>query len=494
MNHEVLHRRNVLLTRILWASLVVSIITDSSTQSSSVIWLAVVGTAIAGLTTILVVKRWLMEQIKYLLVIGTSVLTFLLVHNGEDPSNYLLIFYGIAVISLYHDYRPILFAGIIGVVQINYFFFTYHDKLFYGQKVDYLVSYNIYVVLLVGILVAQSRIGHRMRMTAEEKTAEALGSHSRIENMLSQIKRAIPTLKRVGDGLQVQMNQTNVTAQELTVTFSEIASGIEVQVDNVMTIGESMHEIDKGIHSVGVTSAMMRDISRDNAASTSRGGQEIGKLTAEVEKVSEIVNVTVTLMNELNDQNTQISDILNTINDISQQTNLLALNAAIEAARAGEHGKGFAVVADEVRKLAENSRQATMAIVEILSQIQLKTEQVGVQVASGQQAVRESQAVARGVEKVFAQIMSNTQRGLSNAEEVEAMVKQLRQASNQVLAMVESVSAVTEQSAAAVQEVLATVEVQGRQIKETVSAFQELTDVSEELRQLTQQEHTDDRV
>jgi methyl-accepting chemotaxis protein len=488
VNHvgDELHRRNKLLVKLLWGSLVLGLIVNlaSKVDQSIIILLATVGTAICLFTNVLVWKKKWVSYVMYIVMFGLAVLTFLIISTIPKISTYLMIYYSLAIISLYHDHRPILYTGLIGMGYTNYFFFTYQTTMFAGFNLQSLIAFNLFLILITGALVAQSKIGQRMRTQAEENHQQALQAKNQMEEVFGQVRSSIEGSSRFSLQIHENMNVTGRISKEVGMAFSEIASGVESQSASVNDISHSMHEVDQDIRSVAAAAESMRDLSKANADEASIGNTQMAKLTEEMQRVNLIIQSVVQLMNELNGRNQQIGDILNTIHDISSQTNLLALNAAIEAARAGEHGRGFAVVSDEVRKLAESSRQATEEIGAILGEIQLKTKEAVQQVHSGQTAVAASKEAAVGVESIIGDISTNTEKVLLQANQIEEMIKRLKESSAVIVGEITSVSSITEQSAASVQEVLASIEEQNDRVQQIMSNFEQLEQQTSSLNKL----------
>ncbi|MHB9041660.1 MAG: methyl-accepting chemotaxis protein, partial [Melioribacteraceae bacterium] len=168
---------------------------------------------------------------------------------------------------------------------------------------------------------------------------------------------------------------------------------------------------------------------------------------------SEVVKQSAETVQTLGKSSDQIGEIVQVIDDIADQTNLLALNAAIEAARAGEQGRGFAVVADEVRKLAERTTKATKEIATMIKQIQKDTEGAVQSMSRGTEEVEKGKVLADKAGQSLKQIISGAQDVVDMSTQVAAASEEQSSAAEQISKNIEAISNVTQESAAGVQQI-----------------------------------------
>ncbi|WP_319760678.1 methyl-accepting chemotaxis protein [Maridesulfovibrio sp.] len=205
---------------------------------------------------------------------------------------------------------------------------------------------------------AEQKATEAMRASAEAKTAHELAEHktSELLDAAAKIDNVVDSISSASDNLMVQIEQCSTGAEDQAGRVGETASAMEEMNASVLEVAHSASE-----------AAEMVDKAKDMAG---KGAEIVYRAVAGIEDISTQSEKLKTDMSYLGEQAEGIGDIINVINDIADQTNLLALNAAIEAARAGEAGRGFAVVADEVRKLAEKTMSATSDVVNVVKVIQ----------------------------------------------------------------------------------------------------------------------------
>jgi methyl-accepting chemotaxis protein len=194
------------------------------------------------------------------------------------------------------------------------------------------------------------------------------------------------------------------------------------------------------------------EISRKSGKLSTEGGEVIHKAAAEMSQIAETVRLTAQAIEELGQHSNQISSIVQVIKDVADQTNLLALNAAIEAARAGEQGRGFAVVADEVRKLAERTTKATEEITQMIGTIQHSAQAAVSTMSSAVDQVSGGVALAKQAGSAITQIKDGAEQVVAVVNDISSALTEQSSASNDIAAQVEKVAQMTEENSAAAAE------------------------------------------
>jgi methyl-accepting chemotaxis protein len=236
-------------------------------------------------------------------------------------------------------------------------------------------------------------------------------------------------------------------ATEIAASSEEMAQGIGEQNQQVTQISAAIEEMSSSIIEVARKSAEAAENAQESGKVAEEGGKVVTETIQGMNEISDAVTASAASVSELGKRGDQIGQIIEVINDIADQTNLLALNAAIEAARAGEHGRGFAVVADEVRKLADRTTKATEEIGESITAIQTETGQAVERMNAGTEQVKVGVDKATQAGRSLEKIVTGAQDVATMIRSIAAAAEQQSAASEQVSKGVQSVSAVTNQSA-----------------------------------------------
>lgn len=265
-----------------------------------------------------------------------------------------------------------------------------------------------------------------------------------IKETLLQVSEASSALASASTEISSSTEQMAAGAQEQSSQAGEVATAVE---EMTKTISENS----KNANDTAGTAKRAKEAAE-------AGGNIVKETVQGMNDIAKVVNKSAETVKALGTSSDQIGEIISVIDDIADQTNLLALNAAIEAARAGEQGRGFAVVADEVRKLAERTTKATKEIASMIKQIQEDTKGAVQSMNEGTQKVNDGIALADKAGDSLREIVGVSQQLTDMVMQIAAASEQQSSAAEQISKNVEAISTVTQQSASGTQQIAHTAE------------------------------------
>jgi methyl-accepting chemotaxis protein len=306
--------------------------------------------------------------------------------------------------------------------------------------------------------------------------------------LVKQVSGMAENVSASSQQLLASAEETSRTINSIAETSSEIAAGTDQTTMKMSSSFEKMNSLEEAARFLFEQAELVKQTANDMRNAAEKGGKSVQASSTKMMNIEETMASTSETVEALGKRSSQITTIIGTITEIAEQTNLLALNAAIEAARAGEHGRGFAVVADEVRKLAEQSQKAAKGVTEIVHSIQeevnviIKQNSEGVkEVIAGVEITNETNASLEGILSqtnkttvVVNEMVDHIQATLNLSQEVADSFGQVNEIAAATAANTESTAAASEQGSAAMQEVTASaseLSQQAEKLKELVSSF-----------------------
>ncbi|MDR3589110.1 MAG: HAMP domain-containing methyl-accepting chemotaxis protein [Negativicutes bacterium] len=312
--------------------------------------------------------------------------------------------------------------------------------------------------------------------------ADALiGMKKALKGIVSQVRNSADTLAASSEELTTTVEEQMRTSEVIANTSGDIAAGSAQNTNNITGISAVIQQVTAGAQEMNASAAEVNNTTQKAVTDAGAGMQLIQKVVSQNETIESSMKEITDVSSALVKGSSQIQEIITVISNIAGQTNLLALNAAIEAARAGEAGRGFAVVAEEVRKLAEQSADATRHIGEIIGKMTTDIEFSVSVVAKANSEVAAGKEAAAETAKGFEAIVDKLGQAQTGIGQISRAIEETAKGMQEIVANVQNIGAVSEETSASTQTLAAAAEEQNASLHEVTTSAESLSKMATEL-------------
>ena len=324
-----------------------------------------------------------------------------------------------------------------------------------------------------------------IKITSGDEIGELSGA---INTMTDSLRKLIRQVEDAGEHINASSEELTAGAEraaeaanQIAASITTVAEGSDRQAEAIADTDSIVVQLSAGIQQVAANAGAVSGQAAQSVDAAQEGRKSVDQAICQMRTIEATVSESAGVVTRLGERSHEIGQIVAAITGIAEQTNLLALNAAIEAARAGEQGRGFAVVADEVRKLAEQSGEAAKQIAQMIAEIQGETDRAVQAMNNGAAEVKHGTAAVDAAGKSFADIFGAIHEISEQMREVSTVMEEMAKGSEQIVSSMQDIDKLSKESASQAQNVAAATQEQSATTQEIAAASEALAKLAEEL-------------
>lgn len=424
---------------------------------------------------------------KYIPLLHTLTLTFgsiSIIAGGNGMVEYhFSIFMVLAIISYYESIKLIVISTVIFACQHLLGYFIAPELICGTNNYHFglLMIHAIFLIFTSGATILHISTKKKYTMKLEKENEE---KEKGLRQVLSNLSLASKKIKDTSTTLSENVKITTMENVRIMDAMHEVTTSTQHQSAATKESSVGMTEMSIGTQKVAESSGIILEQSQLTVQAANDGNKYVESAVFQMEVIHQSVQELADTIMMLRERTNRIDQVVQVIGTISDQTNILSLNAAIEAARVGEQGKGFAVVADEVRKLAKQTRDSAEEITELVRSIHKGTDATVGAMDVGIKSVSDGIEAVHQVGESFKNIFNGSELIASQIAELSAIAEEMAASGQQVSAAVETISFIAENNESKIRTVAHSIEEQQKGIEETSAVSDTLLKMSDELEEL----------
>lgn len=421
------------------------------------------------------------KMIKHFVGIGYAILYTFVMFTTNNHFTFVYVIPMLIAITVYNDFKyslPIeVGVVIVNVIQLALFF----KRGIYTKADMASVEIQFFVIVLIcGIQLYVSIVAEKLN---QKKLAELKAEHEKTEELLTrimdtsdkmtqQITESAQKTASLGESMQAMKE----SMEEVNSGSNDTAEAVQSQLNQTEEIQAMVEQVEKGTENI-------IDSMNQNKEAIAQGNANVGILVKQAEETVESGKKVTEELSQLDTYMSQMNSILDIINSITSQTSLLALNASIEAARAGDAGRGFAVVASEISQMAQQTKDSTVQISQLIENVSNAIQMV-VEVSGSMISMIESQnETTEKTAESFTVIEKNSDNVYGHSNELAAYVTKLADANKKIVDSISTISAISEEVAAHASDTLSATESNNVIVEELAALSGQLETLAQELKE-----------
>ncbi|MEG6585322.1 methyl-accepting chemotaxis protein [Dendrosporobacter sp. 1207_IL3150] len=303
----------------------------------------------------------------------------------------------------------------------------------------------------------------------------------KLRGLITQVINSSELVAASSEELTASAEQSAQACNHIAITVTEVAEASAQQLSALEQSSASVEQMSASIEQIAADTGVVTATAQKTNEAAISGQKAVTDAVRQMNQIETVIAVSSDIIEDLGSKSEEIGEIVDTISAIAGQTNLLALNAAIEAARAGEQGRGFAVVAEEVRKLAEQSQEASKQISTLIAGIQTETEKAITAMKAGTEEVKNGSRAVNVAGEGFSQINANIVEVTDQIKDISYAIQQMASGSREIVQSTKVVSDLSKHTTGQTQNISAATEEQSASVQEIASSSQALAKLAEEL-------------